>query len=217
MKQTSPPAIASWMLEHLTPGIRNDALAGDLQEEFQYRQSARWYWRQVLAAMATEFLKQGAALLPAAFFAALWTIPIPALQFHAFRSLEGGSLFTRIVQLDWPYSAFGEVAFENIPGLFLIWSGLIVYLWIHFKSPRRARLANLWRGMLTSFPVLILSSAVLAGLSYRRSFNVQYVTVMRLIVSPFSILMGLPFFLSLFLSIAIALPRPERATPGTAA
>ncbi len=51
MKPSKPPALATWMLEHLLLGGRNDALAGDILEEFQRRRSLAWYWRQVLFAI----------------------------------------------------------------------------------------------------------------------------------------------------------------------
>ena len=51
MKPSKPPSLATWMLDHLLFGGRNEALAGDLLEEFQRRRSAFWYWRQVLAAI----------------------------------------------------------------------------------------------------------------------------------------------------------------------
>lgn len=55
MKQSKPPALAAWMLEHLLWGGRNEALAGDLLEEFQRRASVAWYWRQVLGAILASF------------------------------------------------------------------------------------------------------------------------------------------------------------------
>lgn len=51
MKHSTPPALAAWLLEHMLFGGRNDALAGDLLEEFQRRGSTEWYWRQVLGAI----------------------------------------------------------------------------------------------------------------------------------------------------------------------
>lgn len=51
MRQARPPDLATWMLEHLMLGGKNEPLAGDLIEEFQRRQSAGWYWRQVAAAI----------------------------------------------------------------------------------------------------------------------------------------------------------------------
>jgi hypothetical protein len=55
MKSSKPPALAAWMLEHLMLGGANDALAGDLLEEFQRRRSVGWYWRQVLGAILASY------------------------------------------------------------------------------------------------------------------------------------------------------------------
>lgn len=51
MKRTTPPPLATWMLEHLTFADRDDALAGDLLEEFRCGRSALWYWWQVASAV----------------------------------------------------------------------------------------------------------------------------------------------------------------------
>lgn len=47
MTATRPPAVAAWLLKHFGCGPNNDAVLGDLAE--QYPQKSRtWYWRQVL-------------------------------------------------------------------------------------------------------------------------------------------------------------------------
>jgi hypothetical protein len=58
MKSSKPPTLATWMLEHLMPGGGNEALAGDLLEEFQRRRSIPWYWRQVLGAILVSISKE---------------------------------------------------------------------------------------------------------------------------------------------------------------
>lgn len=50
MTSVAPPRLAAWLLRHAGPA--NEALAGDLLEEYGRRQSDRWYWRQVLVALA---------------------------------------------------------------------------------------------------------------------------------------------------------------------
>jgi hypothetical protein len=55
MTPSKPPALATWMLEHLLWGGRNEALAGDLLEEFRRRRSVAWYWRQVMGAIFASF------------------------------------------------------------------------------------------------------------------------------------------------------------------
>jgi hypothetical protein len=58
MKQLKPPPLANWMLDHLLWGGSNEALAGDLLEEFQRRRSALWYWRQVAGAIFASFANE---------------------------------------------------------------------------------------------------------------------------------------------------------------
>ena len=48
----TPPRLARLLLDWLAPG--NDALRGDLDEEFAGGRSRRWYWRQVFSAIAHE-------------------------------------------------------------------------------------------------------------------------------------------------------------------
>jgi|GEM_PF-3090215 len=77
MTQLKPPALASWMLRHLVPGDRTEALEGDLLEEFQRRHSASWYWRQVLwaivASVAGELRQHWKLLSLEAVFVLVWT------------------------------------------------------------------------------------------------------------------------------------------------
>ncbi len=47
MKSPHPPASATWLLDHAHV---DEALAGDLAEEYCNRRSPSWYWRQTVAA-----------------------------------------------------------------------------------------------------------------------------------------------------------------------
>ena len=47
-----PPRLASIVLDRLAPG--NEALLGDLEEEFSRGRSTAWYWRQVMTAVALQ-------------------------------------------------------------------------------------------------------------------------------------------------------------------
>ena len=49
MNRHEPPKLAKWVLKHF--GSANEALAGDLIEEYAQGRSAAWYWRQVLIAV----------------------------------------------------------------------------------------------------------------------------------------------------------------------
>jgi hypothetical protein len=52
MNNRKPPALATWMLDHLGSRGSNEALSGDLLEAFRTGRSAGWYWYQVIAAIA---------------------------------------------------------------------------------------------------------------------------------------------------------------------
>jgi hypothetical protein len=51
VKQLKPPVIATWLLDRFGVTRRNEALAGDLIEEFHSSNSRAWYWAQALIAI----------------------------------------------------------------------------------------------------------------------------------------------------------------------
>jgi len=76
MRSSKPPILATWFVEHLIPGPRNEALAGDLLEQFGQGRSVTWYWRQVLVAILTGFLKEWRILAWAAVVTVCWAFPL---------------------------------------------------------------------------------------------------------------------------------------------
>jgi hypothetical protein len=46
------------MLKHFGSGSDNDALLGDLDEQYAEKNSALWYWRQTLGAIVVSFFKE---------------------------------------------------------------------------------------------------------------------------------------------------------------
>jgi hypothetical protein len=56
MRSLQPPRAATWLLKKL--GCNNEALVGDLIEEYSAGRSAAWYWRQVLVAIPVGFSKE---------------------------------------------------------------------------------------------------------------------------------------------------------------
>jgi hypothetical protein len=75
MRSSKPPALATWLVEHMIPGGRNEALAGDLWEQFSQGRSVTWYWRQVLVAILVGFLREWRMLAWAAGVTAAWAFP----------------------------------------------------------------------------------------------------------------------------------------------
>ena len=57
-KKSNPPRLAIWWLQHACPGKDNDALTGDLIEQFGEGQTRGWFWRQVLIAFALGVLSE---------------------------------------------------------------------------------------------------------------------------------------------------------------
>lgn len=51
MTPAPPPRLAAWLLRIVRGSRPDDALIGDLDEEYQARQSAVWYWTQALGAI----------------------------------------------------------------------------------------------------------------------------------------------------------------------
>jgi putative ABC transport system permease protein len=50
MTRQDPPRLAAWLLRRLLPrDPRTEIVAGDLLEEFRWRQSRLWYWREALS------------------------------------------------------------------------------------------------------------------------------------------------------------------------
>ena len=51
MSQRRPPAIATWLIDHLGPVRHHESLTGDLIEQYRQGRSESWYWRQVVLAV----------------------------------------------------------------------------------------------------------------------------------------------------------------------
>ncbi len=127
MRSTMPPRLAVWLLEHLIPGERNDALAGDLLEEFRSGRSAAWYWRQVLSCVAITNTRVVKAHAGALLFAGLWALLAPAWV-----PLTRLGMFPRldhaILNLAWPWSAICNLALAFSLLFSFVWAGLLIYL-----------------------------------------------------------------------------------------
>src|SRR5215471_3180364 len=57
MTERQPPRLAVWMLKHFGSGPDNDALLGDLAEQYVEKNSAWWYWRQTLGGIVVTTFK----------------------------------------------------------------------------------------------------------------------------------------------------------------
>jgi hypothetical protein len=141
MKRREPPPLASWMLEHLTSGDRDEALSGDLIEVFRSGRSNTWYWQQVCGARTVSWFSSIRARLPMFVFALAWSMLVPAWTTIIDRLENQSRLYGQIRQLEWPSSGLTEfLVWVGLNILFLS-SGVLVYFllqWNHVRAfPRR--------------------------------------------------------------------------------
>jgi hypothetical protein len=58
MRTGETPKLATWLLNHFEPINRNEALIGDLAEQYRRGRSRSWYWRQVVVAVLVGYCKE---------------------------------------------------------------------------------------------------------------------------------------------------------------
>lgn len=148
MRRREPPLLATWMLEHLSSGDHDEALAGDLLEVFRAGRSNGWYWRQVCGACAVSWFNGLRSRFPVFVFALAWSMLAPAWT-RVVDQFEGTSrLYVYIRQLDWPFSGLSELFVWIGLNLLYIWAGILLYLlfqwnWTRLLSRKTARSAFL--------------------------------------------------------------------------
>jgi len=158
MRRIGPPLITTWILEHLVPGNRNDALYGDLQEEFRNGRTSSWYRRQVLAAFVIGCFVEMRSRSLALVFAAVWTMSTRAWCFFALWSA------TRCAELivPWPYSPIlGRV----ISVVLSLWAALTLFGIIEYFVRHNLRVGKFWRGFWIGPVAFILLTVVVKVLS----------------------------------------------------
>lgn len=133
MNRREPPQIAVWMLEHLTSGNRDEALAGDLLETFQTGRSNGWYWRQAIGACVVSWFESLRARASMLAFALLWTIMAPAWNVVCEKGENGqfGAVFEKLVPKLGPFwliaALIGWIVFHAV----FLWGGLLIFSLFH--------------------------------------------------------------------------------------
>jgi len=155
MRQTDPPSAATWILEHLTPGPRNEALAGDLLEEFRRGRSIGWYWRQALAAVLVRSFVEIVNNRFVMLFAALWSMLTPAWLLFIANLEQQSGLNHRFWQMDWPWSTLCDLGLLLAVNLIFIWAGILLFLIPHLWARRELRVRSLGRAVLAGLPILV--------------------------------------------------------------
>lgn len=147
--ETISSSAAIWVLEHLAPGYRREALAGDLIEEFHYRRSLTWLWSRVLHAV---WLRIGA-------ITGRSRGPRPAVQRAGqyWRDYRGALAFIilmlgfRSAWADWVYVPTGSMNPTIIEGDRLLVDKHVYGLRIPFTRVRVSRGEDPQRGDIVTF------------------------------------------------------------------
>jgi hypothetical protein len=154
MRASYPPVIATWLLDHLC-AEPNDALAGDLVEEYFDGRSAGWYWRQVMAAIAIGGVQRVRACWSAVMFAALWTALSPGLRYLQIRMLDDdGAGMQRIWRMDGHWSTRFDSSVDVFAFLSVLWLGVTLYVVLDSSGRGEYQISRLVRGLLLVLPTL---------------------------------------------------------------
>jgi hypothetical protein len=167
LKGTRPPSLATWMLEHLTPGDRDEALAGDLLEDFRSGRSPAWYWQQTLTACTVGWLRHLSERRMLVLFAALWSMLAPAWLAVELRILDGSRASSGTWRMDAHFSGIGSIGLWLLLNLGFLWAGMLLYFGSHVNFAKAFSKEKMIRALILAAPVFFFAyfgSFVLANL-----------------------------------------------------
>lgn len=216
MIRKDPPKTAIWILGHLVPGERNDALAGDLLEEFRAGRSSLWYWKQVLVAVALGCTRTLRANSLAILFSVLWTVPLPALEIYVVREMQRTQFFAQRWGYPWPYSTICDFGLTIGWHVLYLWIGIMA-CFIAFAAATRSLVVGrvvraLWTSLLIYFAMFML--ALFNFLEFPRPYKLDLwrVNPMSLILKPgFIVATDIPLLVAMVLGILLAMPAQHRS------
>jgi hypothetical protein len=190
MKSSQPPALATWLLDHLVPGGMSDALAGDLLEQFGQQRSAAWYWRQVLVAILVSFLRELRVRSIAILLAIAYTSVVPWR--HIWMTPQFKSLSHFGFRLPWPLSLTYQIALLTLLNAIMLVISFRVYLAVT-RSFNRRRFSQ---ALFVALPLLTLAST---GLMFGMALPLPLFLKLDLAAR-------LPLFLALLIPMWIGAP-----------
>ena len=183
-----PPSSAIWLLHHLLPAERREALLGDLLEQHHQGRSSRWFWREVLVALVlslgttlrTRRIEIAFAIVGTALQGIWWTTRWWKViwQSQTMQSLSGWGLGWRF-----PLSSGYDILFHWLLQMLV----LLLLVLVFFFWRGEAKGANMLRAI--GIGLAFLAPGQLPLLLLRGSSSIY-------------ILASVPFFLALLLSIA---------------
>jgi len=125
MTARRPPAIATWIWKHFGCGPNQEAVLGDLAEEYLRKGSRMWYWRQVLKAVPVSVFKEVRSHKRIAARAmligwAIWTIFAVMNNPLFFASFFGGNMAGVEIQPRHPVGIWAFLVWVQVALPFLI-------------------------------------------------------------------------------------------------
>ena len=159
MNRTEPPPLATWMLKHLTNAEGNEALTGDLLEEFRAGRSNGWYWRQIITAIVIEWMRGIFDHRIVLLFAAIWSMLSPAWNLTITRVFWESSFIGHIWRIPWPWSTVCVIGLSTVEGLLFVWVGALVCVALLLIVLRRLDSQKLGRGFAMSILGYVAATA----------------------------------------------------------
>jgi hypothetical protein len=163
MNHGNPPRVATWIFEYLRPSGCDDALAGDLLEEFRSGRSAGWYWLQIIAALAVEWGQRAWQQRNCLLFAAAWSFVSPSWVFFDFRSrdLLWRTGFVWYIP-PWPWRLVCFLVLGLVEAVLLISLGVLAYVVFDRLVFGKLHLPRLGIGILWDVVVSALAGTLVA-------------------------------------------------------
>jgi hypothetical protein len=202
-------ALATWMIEHLTPRPYGEVLAGDLLEELHAGRSTLWYWRQTVTTIVLSALHRSRSYAIPMVFSAAWSLLFPAWQVGLWNSRLARSLFDRGASLDWPLSGIADLSRGVLPVATFICFGLMFYLLLRIHSIPRPSILRLMGSLSLGLNVFLIALITLHHLAGPGGDRPQVATPGVVFQAPFHHFVSIPLTLSLLSAILTALP-PSR-------
>ncbi len=144
MHSRVPPPRATWILEHLAAGEQEEALTGDLIEEYCSGRSDGWYWQQVLLACIVSWSRGLSARVPVIFYALIWSILAPTWYVLIDRSAHQFT-YNKLFDSLAPFSLVLAPIVWTVAHAAFLWAGLLFYQLAHAILGRKLRRGDVRR------------------------------------------------------------------------
>lgn len=204
MKPAQPIALATWMLKHLTFGPRDEALLGDLLEEFQGGRSVGWYWRQVICAIGVDISSKLRNYAQPLVFSIGWSLLYPAWWLSIVKIPSIQLVLQRWAAIDLPYSTALQGISQTIPAIAFIWLGFFIYLILHREAAHELSKLRLLGSLSMSLNVLLVTTIGLWMYLKPSGVRLSYVAHDNFSFHSHLIAISLPLALSLLSAISFA-------------